>query len=117
MDRHAESVQGVVPGLALWQFRGPSTRRTGPDGERVYLHLATPPYDEIIVRGMPVRRVRGASTLGDGKALPFTAYPYLKDVRVRTADPSGDVRVDLTNVDLDEAGTVIALDLADAPFS
>ena len=39
MDAYGESIHDTEPGLAPWQFYGPSTRR----GDRIYLHLLSRP--------------------------------------------------------------------------
>src|SRR5262249_60275560 len=71
MARHAEAIVGTAPGLEPWQFYGPTTRR----GDRIYLHLLLRPYEQVTVRGLPIRRVtagraprRGPAPGGEGPA-------------------------------------------------
>ncbi|MEV6865524.1 alpha-L-fucosidase [Streptosporangium subroseum] len=111
--RMGESVDGVLPGLELWQFHGPSTRRPLPDGgERLYLHLVMRPYEQVVVRGLKVARIRSVRLLGEDHVLQWTATPHLKDVHAGSADPAGDLRVKLSGARLDEWCSVIAVELA-----
>ncbi|WP_433412907.1 alpha-L-fucosidase [Microtetraspora malaysiensis] len=65
MERHEESIRGVRTGLELWQFPGPSTRRSLPEGgERLYLHLVMRPYERLTVRGRAARLVGAALAQG-----------------------------------------------------
>jgi alpha-L-fucosidase len=111
--RNGESLRGVDPGLKLWQFQGPSTRRALDDGsERIYLHLTARPYERVVVRDLPVRRVRRAALLADGRPLHWTAHPRLKDIHSHSPDPSGEIHIEITDEDLDPLSTVVVLDLA-----
>jgi alpha-L-fucosidase len=113
LDRNAESVQGTEPGLTLWQFHGPSTRRIRPDGTtRIYLHLVTRPYEQVTVRGLPVSRIENVTLLGDGVGMNWRAQPRLKDVHSGAPDPTGELHIGLAGVTLDDLCTVIAVDLA-----
>jgi alpha-L-fucosidase len=112
-SRHGESVQGVQPGLELWQFPGPSTRRILPDGTtRLYLHLTSRPYERVAVRGLPVARVGRVGLLDGGRPLQFTVHPRLKDIHAGSADPQGELHIAIGPADLDELCTVITVDLA-----
>ena len=112
VSRHAESIQGVEPGLKLWQFQGPSTRRPLPDGgERIYLHLTMRPYERVVVRDLPVRRVREVSLLADGRALNWSSHPRLKDIHAGAPDPLGELHISVVEEDLDRMCTVVAVDL------
>lgn len=64
---HGESVIGVDRADASAQFYGPVTRR----GSRIYLHLVMRPVGQLTVRGVPVRRIRGITLLGDERPLPY----------------------------------------------
>jgi alpha-L-fucosidase len=107
MSRHGESILGTEPGLEPWQFYGPSTRR----GDRVYLHLLMRPYEAVTVRGLPVRRVRGASILPGGERLETSARCTVADT-LFNADPQGELTLRVPGHLLDEHATVIAIDLA-----
>jgi alpha-L-fucosidase len=71
---HGEAVIGVRPAPASVDFYGPATLR----GDRLYLHLVAQPVENVLVRGIPVRRVRGVTLLGTNEALryrlPLAAY-------------------------------------------
>ena len=113
LERNGESVHGTEPGLTLWQFHGPSTRRTGPDGgTRLYLHLVTRPYERVTVRGLPVSRIERVTLLDGNRPLPWQAQPRLKDIHSGTADPTGELHIDIQDIDFDPLCTVIAVDLA-----
>ena len=113
LERNGESVHGTAPGLTLWQFHGPSTRRTGPDGgTRLYLHLVTRPYERVTVRGLPVSRIERVTLLDGNRPLSWQAQPRLKDVHSGTADPTGELHIDVQDTEFDPLCTVIAVDLA-----
>jgi alpha-L-fucosidase len=106
MRAHRESILDTEPGLAPWQFYGPSTRR----GSRLYLHLLARPYDTVTVRGVPIRRVRGAVALGAGTPLDLgTRCPVIDELF--NADPTGEVTIRVPESVLDPLATVIALDV------
>ena len=104
MDAHGEAVVGVVPGLAPWQFYGPSTRR----GDRVYLLVLARPYESITVRGMPIRRVTAATAVGSNRPLEFTTHTSV--IESFGADPSGEVIITIPPDVIDAHATVVALD-------
>jgi alpha-L-fucosidase len=80
IDTHGESVIGVEPVGGAVDFYGPVTRR----GERVYLHLLLRPVEEVVVRGVPVRRIRAVTLLGSG-----TSLGYETNVEVHEEDHLG----------------------------
>ena len=106
MAAHAESIVGTEPGLAPWQFYGPSTRR----GDVVYLHLLMRPYEAVGVRGVPIRRVRSVRVLGTGAALRWSGRAAIVDT-LFNPDPVGELRIEVPEAVLDESATVIAVDL------
>ena len=105
MELHADAIHGTDAGLEPWQFYGPSTRRAG----RVFLFLLARPYDDITVRGLPVRRVRSATVLGTGAALSFTTRTGI--LEQLQADPDGEVTIAVPENQLDPWVTVVALDI------
>ena len=106
----------LSPGLELWQFHGPSTRRAREDGgSRVYLHLTARPYERVVVRGIPIRRVERVRLLSDGRELPFSVHPRLSDIHARTEDAFGELRIAVDPGLLDPLCTVLAVDLAAPP--
>jgi len=105
MGLHGESIVDTTPGLASWQFAGPSTRR----GDRVYLHLLMRPYDAITVRGVPIRRVRAVRALGAEVDLVWTTRASVADT-LFNPDPLGELRVEVPERVLDPSATVIAVD-------
>jgi alpha-L-fucosidase len=109
MDAYGTSIVDTAPGLLPWQFYGPSTRR----GSRVFLHLLSRPYETVTVRGVPIRRLRGARELRSGQPLEFrTRCSILDDMF--NADPSGEAILRIPEALLDPLATVIEIDIADA---
>jgi alpha-L-fucosidase len=109
MARYGEGILGTEPGLAPWQFYGPSTRR----GSRVYLHLLMRPYDAVTVRGVPVRRVRSVRVLGSDAELATTSRASVADT-LFNADPTGELTIEVPEAVLDPHATVIAVDFEGA---
>jgi alpha-L-fucosidase len=105
MAAHAESIVGTEPGLAPWQFYGPSTRR----GDVVYLHLLMRPYEAVSVRGVPIRRVRSVRVLGSGAALRWSGRAAIVDT-LFNPDPLGELRIEIAGAMLDESATVVVVD-------
>ena len=105
MEHCAESIVGTKPGLEPWQFHGPSTRR----GERIFLHLLTRPYDEVVVRGIPVARVRAVRQLATGTDLEHRARVSALDRAIRNPDPVGELRIRVPEGLVDAIATVIEL--------
>lgn len=64
---HGEAVIGAHPAPKTVDFYGPATMHRN----RLYLHLVAQPVENIVVRGIPVRRVRRVSLLGADQALCF----------------------------------------------
>ena len=71
---HGEAVVGARPAPPSVDFYGPAT----VNNNRLYLHLVAQPVENVVVRGIPVRRVRRVSLLGAGAPLryrlPLAAY-------------------------------------------
>lgn len=112
MERHAESVHGVRPGLQLWQFHGPSTTRPLPGGgTRLYLHLIMRPYERITVRGLKVGRVRSVTLLGADRPLAWRARAGREAVLDAALDPVGELHVEVPAELLDELSSVVVVDL------
>ncbi len=106
MDVHGESIHDTEPGLAPWQFYGPSTRR----GSRLYLHLLSRPYDTVAVRGVPIRRVRAVTALGTGTVLDASGRCPVVD-ELFNGDPTGELTIRVPEAVLDPIATTIAVDV------
>ncbi|MFV0308094.1 MAG: alpha-L-fucosidase [Desertimonas sp.] len=107
MARNGEAIIGTEPGLAPWQWYGPSTRR----GDRVYLVCVARPYESVTVRGVPVRRVERVSHLATGTDLAFTSRLSVIDELIN-ADPLGELTIVLGDDLIDPLATVVAVDIA-----
>jgi alpha-L-fucosidase len=66
MEKHRESVLGVLPGYEI-DFYGPVTTRP----EAIYLHLIMQPEERVVVRGIPLDRVLTVTLLSTGEELDF----------------------------------------------
>ncbi|HTO71147.1 MAG TPA: alpha-L-fucosidase [Myxococcota bacterium] len=107
MAVHAAAIHDTQPGLEPWQFYGPTTRR----GDRVYLHLLSRPYETVTVRGVPIRRVRGARALAGGRTLEFEKRCSVLD-RMFNADPLGEIAIRVPEEVIDPVATVLELEIA-----
>jgi alpha-L-fucosidase len=87
---HGESVIGVEPAGGRAQFYGPVTRR----GPRLYLHLVMRPTDLLVVRGIPVRRIRRVTLLGSEVELVYEPNLEVHDGPGSTEDTLGEVLID-----------------------
>ncbi|MER5530390.1 hypothetical protein ABT075_38395 [Streptomyces sp. NPDC002677] len=65
----------------------------------------------MVVRNLPVRRVRDVNLLADGSPLSWSAHPRLKDIHAGTLDPLGELHIAVAEEDLDRMGTVVAVAL------
>lgn len=110
MSRNGESIIGTTPGLAPWQWYGPSTKR----GNAVYLHALMRPYEAVTVRGVRVKRLRSARALSTGEELRFTTRTSLVDMMIG-GDALGEVTIDVAASAIDEYATVIALSFEGDP--
>jgi alpha-L-fucosidase len=88
MDRHSESVVGVEPTVGV-DFYGPSTAREGT----LYLHLVMAPVEEVVVRGLPVRRIRGIRLLETGESLEHSVSFEVHEQVSHDSEPSGEIRI------------------------
>jgi alpha-L-fucosidase len=73
IETHGEAVIGVRPAPASVDFNGPATVH----GNRLFLFLIAQPIEYVVVRGIPVRRVRRVTVVGAQELdyrLPIGAY-------------------------------------------
>lgn len=106
MGRNGESIVGTDPALEPWQFYGPTTRR----GNRLYLHLVMRPYEEVIVRGVPVNRIRRVGLLDHDRDLQYSTRTTVLD-RLN-ADPMGELLITVPESSLDRYATILFVDFA-----
>lgn len=85
MGPHGESMVGATPGVAPWQFYGPSTK----NGDSLFLHLIAWPDEEVVVRGVRPRSVTSVELMTDGRDLPFRSV--VDPAEARTDDPVGNL--------------------------
>jgi alpha-L-fucosidase len=103
---HGDAIFGTEPGLEPWQFYGPSTRRDGT----VYLLCPWRPYEDVVVRGVPVRRLR-AVHLTSGRELRIRSRATAEQ-ELMSADPIGEAFIEVPEDLVEPHATVIALHLA-----
>jgi alpha-L-fucosidase len=111
MGRHGSAIAGTAPGLEPWQWYGPSTR----NGDTVYLHLLSRPYDSVTVRGIPVRRVAAVRVVGSDVLLKHSIRTGI--IEALAPDPDGELTIYVPPDAADDDATVIAIDFASAPLS
>ena len=110
MDRHAEAIHDTEPGFEPWQWYGPSTR----NGDRWYAIATARPYEAVVLRGVPVRRVERVTHLATGAELPFTTRMAVVDELLHAADPAGELTVPVAPELVDDVATVLAVDVRPA---
>lgn len=107
LGAHGAAIHGARPGLAAWQFYGPSTRQ----GDTIFAVLTMRPVEPVAIRGLKVRRVRAVRLLATGEALPWEArLPVVEELF--NPEPVGEIVVTLATGQLDDHATVIAVELA-----
>ncbi len=109
MKPHSDAIHDSQPGLEPWQFYGPSTRK----GDRLYLICPWRPYDHVVVRGMPVRRVRAARQLVTGTELR-TSERLTAEQELMSRNPEGDIVIEIPPELVDPVATVIEVELSPA---
>lgn len=104
---HGEAVIGAHPAPTSVDYYGPTTVR----GNRLYLHLVAQPVENVVVRGIPVRRVRRVCLLGADEPLryrlPLSAYDdhlpgfdVLGELTIDAPGPSGAL-LDVISIEFD----------------
>jgi alpha-L-fucosidase len=111
MRRHGRSVIDTAPGLAPWQWYGPSTRA----GDSVFLHLLSKPYETVTVRGIQVKRVRAVREVASGAALVSQPRVSVIDQILRNADPFGELTITVPETAIDDVATVIEIEIGGSP--
>jgi alpha-L-fucosidase len=106
MDVNASAINGTEAGLEPWQFYGPSTR----SGDVIYLICPWKPYEDVVVRGLPVKRVT-ARHLATGAELKVRARATAEQ-ELFQQDPVGEVFISLPEELHEPHATVIELTLA-----
>lgn len=107
MSTHGEAIYGTTASdLQPWQFYGPSTAKDG----RVFLHCVWKPYEDVVVRGLPVKRVR-ATHLASGTELRVRTRATAEQ-ELMSSDPTGEVFIEVPPDLVDAHATVIELHLA-----
>jgi alpha-L-fucosidase len=106
MDAHAGAIHDCGPGLEPWQFYGPSTR----NDERIFVLCPWRPYEHVVVRGMPVKRVK-ATHLASGRELTTRAR-VTAEQELMSTDPTGELLVEVPEELIETHATVIALDIS-----
>ncbi len=106
MHRNGEAIYDTSPGLAPWQFYGPSTRK----GSRMFAFLLMRPYETVSVRGVRIKDVKSVRVLGTGEELSFTTNATAEQ-EIFGRDPVGEVVIDVPAHVLDPIATVLEIEL------
>jgi alpha-L-fucosidase len=107
MATHASAVHDTTPGLAAWQFHGPTTRRPHGDGQRVHLFCPMRPQETVVLRGVPGRHVTAVRALGSDTPLHWEPRLSAVDRILDHPEVVCDVVVDTPDEALDPLLTVI----------
>ena len=102
MSRHSDAVHDTEAGLEPWQFYGPTTRR----GEDVFLFCVMRPYEQVSVRGVPIKRVLSARI---GVTELSVRRRAMAGQELTSRDPIGEVVITVPPEVLDPVATVITL--------
>ncbi len=105
MRAHGESIYGTQAALEPWQFYGPSTKRD----DSIYLHCLWKPYEDVVVRGLRVRRV-SARHFASGRALNVRTRATAAE-EIGSRDPVGEVFIELPEDLVEPHATVIELQI------
>ncbi|MEX0873754.1 MAG: alpha-L-fucosidase [Actinomycetota bacterium] len=104
MAGHADAIHDTGPGLEPWQFYGPSTRKNS----RIFLHAVMRPYESVVARGIPIRRVASARHLASGVELDFRTRATVQQ-ELFSGDPIGEVFVEVPEDLVEPYATVVEL--------
>ena len=105
MRRHAFAIHDTGAGLEPWQFYGPSTRR----GDEVFLFCVMRPYEQVSVRGVPIKRVVSAR-IGESE-VPVRGRATAEQ-ELTSRDPVGEVFVTVPPELIDPVATVVTLQIS-----
>ncbi len=103
MGTNGEAIYGTEAALEPWQFYGPTTRK----GDSVYLHCLWRPYEDVVVRGMPVKRVK-AKHLATGRELVVRGRATAEQ-ELLSKDPIGEIFIEVPEDLIEPRATVIEL--------
>jgi len=87
---HRDAIIGVRPAPAAVDFHGPATTRD----DRLYLFLLDRPQESVVVRGVPIRRVRRVSLIGTGRELRHHVPLAALDEHLLGTDLLGELLID-----------------------
>ena len=105
MRTHGSAVYGTEAGLEPWQFYGPSTK----SGDSIFLHCLWKPYEDVVVRGLPIRRA-SARHLSSGRALTVRTRATAEQ-EISRSDPVGELFIELPDDLVEPHATVIELEI------
>ena len=104
MSTHADAIHDTEAGLEPWQFYGPSTRCANT----VFLHCVMRPYEQVSVRGVPIKRVVSAK-VGDHEL--HVRGRATAEQELISRDPIGEVLIEVPEALIDPIATTIALEI------
>lgn len=106
MAVHGESVRGVDPAVGI-DVRAPVTVA----GDKVFVHLTMRPVGDLVVRGLPVDRIRDVRLIATGEQLPYRVSIEMYGQPAPGEERTGELRVTIPSVP-SAAIDVIRIELA-----
>lgn len=106
MRAHGDAIYGTQAVLEPWQFYGPAT---GTD-DKIFLHCLWRPYEDVVVRGLPVKRV-SAKHLATGRELAVRTRATAEQELI-SRDPVGEVFIEVPDDLIEPHATVVELTIA-----
>jgi alpha-L-fucosidase len=103
---HGDAIYGTESALEPWQFYGPATK----SADSIFLHCLWRPYEDVVVRGLPVKRVT-ARHLATGRELAVRGRATAEQ-ELMTRDPIGEVFIEVPDDLVEPHATVIELQIA-----
>lgn len=89
LKTHGDSIFGTKPVEKSVRFYGPMTH----SGRTLYLHLLMEPREQVIVRGVPVKRIKRVSLMASGQDLAFTGMVEVHLESKKGGDALGELRI------------------------
>jgi alpha-L-fucosidase len=89
LKTHGDSIFGTKPVEKNVRFYGPMTH----SGRTLYLHLLMEPREQVIVRGVPVKRIKRVSLMASGQDLAFTGMVEVHLESKKGGDALGELRI------------------------
>lgn len=87
---HSDAIFGTNPAPESVRFYGPTTQ----SGNTLYLHLLMEPREKVIVRGVPVKRIRSVRLMGQQQDLAFSTMVEVHLESKKGGEALGELRIE-----------------------